>query len=85
MPFARATLLVLPLLALALTGCAKNYRPEPSLQLRPQVSQCPAYPLPPQELLERPRILDFLQQPSPPLKNSSETSSPPSKPSSSTP
>ena len=43
-----------------LSGCAKSYEPEPVLPVRAEVSQCPAFPLPPADLLKRPAIVDFL-------------------------
>ena len=75
MPWKRTILLALPTLALALSGCAKTFEPEAPLAVRPTQSQCPAYPLPAQELLQRPRILDFL----PGQSSSSEISSRPNK------
>lgn len=85
--------LALPILALALTGCAHSYDPEPTLSVRPRVSKAPRFATPPAELMKRPEIVDFLpaeESPSPVnsgehLKSSSsETSSPRSRPSSST-
>ena len=72
---------VLPMLALALSSCGNSYRPEPALPVRPAVSHCPAYPLPPGELLRRPAITDFLPPQTKPV--SSAPSSPPSRLSSS--
>ena len=83
-----------PIWALALSGCARNYEPEPSLPVRPQVSEAPRFATPPAELMERPAIIDFLPpeesltasgpSTAPPKSSSSETSSPHSRPSSST-
>ena len=90
----RIIALALPILAIGLSGCAKTYAPEPSLQVRPQVSEAPRFATPPAELMERPEIIDFLPpeasappQPSSderPENSSSETSSQPSRRSSST-
>lgn len=44
---------------LMLMGCA-GHRAEPALTVRPQISQCPALPVPPAELMKRPAQLDFL-------------------------
>ena len=70
---------VLPMLALALPisllgACASSPKPQPIPAVAEQ-RQCPAYPLPPADLLKAPARTDFL----PPMP-----SSPPSKPSSST-
>ena len=62
--------------------------------VRPQVSEAPRFATPPAELMERPAIIDFLPpeeslpasgpSTAPPKSSSSETSSPHSRPSSST-
>ena len=65
----------LPPLALLLGACAaKPQAPQPIPALAEQ-HQCPAYPLPPPDLLKPPAKTDFL---------SPTASSPPNKPSSST-
>ena len=84
-----------PIWALALSGCAHSYEPEPSLPVRPQVSEAPRFATPPAELMRRPEIVDFLpteeslRRPAPsdarPKNSSGETSSQPSKRFSSTP
>ena len=79
------TLLAVPMLALALSACAKNFEPETPLAVRADQSKCPAYPLPGAGMLQRPRILDFLPPIEPKPNSSSATSSPPNRLSSSTP
>ena len=66
---------VLPALALALAACASKPRPTLPIPAVAEQRQCPAYPLPPAELLKAPRKIDFLP---------TTRSSPPSRPSSST-
>lgn len=78
------TLLALPMLALALSACSKNFEPETPLAVRAKASQCPAYPLPTADLLKRPRIHDFLPPSEQRLTSSTGTSSPPNRRSSST-
>ena len=52
----------LPMLALALTSCAaKVESPKPIPALAEQ-RQCPAFPLPPDQLLQPPVKTDFLDQ-----------------------
>jgi len=66
---------VLPPLALLLGACAaRPQAPQPIPALAEQ-HRCPAYPLPPEELMKPPAKTDFLTP---------TASSPPSKPSSST-
>ena len=48
----------LPLLTLTLSACAINAPPQPIPALAEQ-RQCPAYPLPPKELLKPPVKTDF--------------------------
>lgn len=68
------------MLVLALSGCAtSSYEPESVLPVRAELSVCPRPPIPPAELMKRPAILDFLPS------SLSATSSPQSRPSSSTP
>lgn len=57
MPHCNITMFSLPLLALSMSGCGKV---ESSLPVSPVVSQCPTFPSPPPELIQRPMILDFL-------------------------
>jgi hypothetical protein len=64
----------LPLLALALTSCASKPRPPQPIAAVAEQRQCPAFPLPPSELLKPPVKINFLS-PTP--------SSPQSRPSSS--
>ena len=47
-----------PLLALSLAACGQE-RPQPIAAL-PELRQCPAYPLPPANLLKAPVKTDFL-------------------------
>ncbi len=49
----------LPLLALLTSACAGT-RPPQTVPAVAEHRQCPAYPLPPAELLKRPAIIDFL-------------------------
>ena len=49
----------LPLLALLASACAGSKAPQPIPAVARQ-RQCPAYPLPPAELLKAPAIIDFL-------------------------
>ena len=94
MPSKTITVLALLISALALSGCAKSYKVEPALQVRPQVSEAPRFANPPSELIERPAIIDFLPpserlppqafSDARPKSSSSETSSPPGRPFSST-
>jgi len=51
--------IALPLLALPLAACGGPPPPQPIPALAEQ-RQCPAYPLPPQELLKAPVKTDFL-------------------------
>ena len=62
----------LPLLALS--ACTSSPKPQP-IPVLAETHQCPAYPLPPEDLLKAPVKIDFLPQ---------TPSRPPSKPSSST-
>ena len=50
---------VLPLLVLLPSACAQTPTPQPIPALAEQ-RQCPAYPLPPSELLQAPVKTDFL-------------------------
>ena len=50
---------VLPLLAVSLSACAQTPRPLP-IPVFAEAHQCPAYPLPPAELLKAPVKTDFL-------------------------
>ena len=50
--------LALPLLALTLGACATNRPPQP-IPAQAEQRQCPAYPLPPAELLKAPVKTDF--------------------------
>jgi len=65
----------LPLLVLALSGCASKLQAPQSITAIAEARQCPAYPKPPAALLKPPAKLDFLP-PTPSLQ--------PSRPSSST-
>jgi hypothetical protein len=58
------------MLALVLSACAAKVQPVVPIPAVPQNRVCPAYPLPPQELLKAPRT-DFLS--SAPNKESSST------------
>ena len=49
----------LPLLALVLSSCASQPKPQPIPAVAEQ-RQCPAYPLPPAALLRPPTKVDFL-------------------------
>ena len=49
-----------PLLALALIGCSAKPNPPQPIPAVAQARQCPAYPLPPAKLLQRPVKTDFL-------------------------
>jgi hypothetical protein len=51
--------LALPLLALMLSACASNPKPQP-IPVLAQAHQCPAFPLPPAALLKPPAKTDFL-------------------------
>ena len=48
-----------PMLALALTACAAQPRPQ-AIPAVAGARQCPAFPVPPPELLKRPVKTDFL-------------------------
>ena len=50
---------VLPLLALLLSACASQPKPQPIPVLAEQ-HQCPAFPTPPEALLKAPTKTDFL-------------------------
>ena len=79
MKWSRPIALALPMLALAMSGCAgKQAEVESVLAVRPVTSQCPAYPRPSLELLRRPATV-FL-----PLTSISDTAPPP-KPNNSDP
>lgn len=58
MPIKRA----LPMLALALAACGGQQRPQPIPAIAEQ-RQCPAFRLPPSELLKPPVKTDFLSTP----------------------
>ena len=64
----------LPLLALLLSACATVPKPQP-IPAVAEARQCPAYPLPPADLIKAPAKTDFLPK---------TVSPPPSNPSSST-
>jgi len=49
----------LPLLALTLSACASNPRPQP-IPVLAETHQCPAFPLPPAELIKPPVKTDYL-------------------------
>ena len=49
----------LPPLALLLSACAANPKPQP-IPVLAEAHQCPAYPLPPADLLKPPLKTDFL-------------------------
>lgn len=49
----------LPLLALLASACAGTKAPQPIPAVAEQ-RRCPAYPLPPTELLKAPATIDFL-------------------------
>ena len=51
--------LALPLLVLTLGACASSPKPQP-IPVLAEAHQCPAYPLPPAELLKEPVKTDFL-------------------------
>jgi hypothetical protein len=51
---------VLPLLALLLSACASQPKPQP-IPVLAEAHQCPAYPLPPTALLRPPAKTDFLK------------------------
>ena len=53
--------LALLTLALALSACAKTPAPQPIPALAEQ-RQCPAYPLPPADLMKPPVKMDFLSK-----------------------
>jgi PBP1b-binding outer membrane lipoprotein LpoB len=65
----------LPLLASLLSACASKPHPPQPIPALAEAHQCPAYPLPPQDLLKPPAKTDFLDpMPSPPpSKRSSST------------
>jgi len=63
----------LPLLALLLSACASGPRPQPIPALA-QARQCPAFPLPPADMLKPPVKTDFLP-PMPSLQPSRQSSS----------
>ena len=64
---------VLPLLALMLSACAaRQPQPQPIPAVAEQ-RQCPAYPLPPANLLKPPARTDFLTGSSQPSRRSSST------------
>ena len=48
------------LLALLLSACATAQRPPQPIAVLAEQRQCPAYPLPPAELLKEPAKTDFL-------------------------
>ena len=50
---------VLPLLALSLSACAQAPNPQP-IPVLAEIHRCPAYPLPPAELLKVPTKTNFL-------------------------
>ena len=50
----------LPTLALALTGCGKSLPPAQPVAAMAEQRQCPAYPLPPRDLMKVPVTTDFL-------------------------
>ena len=54
------TRLALPLLALALTACARKPPPPQPIPALAESRQCPAWPLPPAGLLKSPVKTDFL-------------------------
>ena len=54
------TKLALPLLALLPTACAPSLPPPQPIPALAEQHQCPAYPLPPAELLKPPAKTDFL-------------------------
>ena len=54
------TRLALPLFALALTACARKPPPPQPIPALAEARQCPAWPLPPAELLKAPVKTDFL-------------------------
>ena len=49
----------LPLLALMLDACASNPKPQP-IPVLAETHRCPAFPVPPAELLKTPAKIDFL-------------------------
>lgn len=49
----------LPLLALTLSACAATPRPQP-IPAVAEARQCPGFPLPPEQLLKPPAIINFL-------------------------
>ena len=49
----------LPLLALTLSACASNPKPQP-IPVLAEAHQCPAFPVPPAALLKAPARIDFL-------------------------
>lgn len=53
-----ASLLASASLLLLCSACGP--KPRPVLEVRPVISRCPAYPLPPAELIRRPARTDFL-------------------------
>ena len=52
---------VWPLLALLLSACASQPKPQP-VPVLAEVHECPRYPLPPAALLKPPAKTDFLPQ-----------------------
>ena len=53
----------LPLLAALLSACAENPQPPQPIPAVAQARQCPAFPLPPSELIKPPAKTDFLSKP----------------------
>jgi hypothetical protein len=53
--------LALPMLALALSSCAAKQKSSQPIPAVAEARQCPAYPLPPADLLKMPTKTDFLQ------------------------
>ena len=60
-------------LALALTACASKPEAPQPIPAIAQMRQCPAYPLPPPNLLKQPLNTDFLTGSSQPSRPSSST------------
>ena len=54
--------LALPSLALALTACGRSLPPVQPIPAVAEQRQCPAYPLPPADLLKPPTKTDFLDK-----------------------
>ena len=52
--------IALPLLALLPVACAATPKPPQPIQAIAEQRQCPAYPLPPKDLLKPPVTTDFL-------------------------